>query len=215
MAANPASFSDSFAVTAREEAERLSMRAEELRVRAERWIERGAALLHEAERLEARTRDLEELLGRAPQLRLDLQTTELQGQQLREEATKILLVRRGVRSPVHYREWYEFVTSSGLKVGGKNPIATFLTQITRSPLVSRVDGRSGVYELDPGGAYSRARTELAEASRVYGDVREAGHPMKAEREVEQAEERLAKARRQFEAVLRARTALRQVSMRPG
>ena len=192
MASERAPFSDEFAATARDEAARLAARAHELRARGERWLQRAGELLREADRLDHRVRELDEILGRAPQLRLDLQTRALQGQRLREEATRILLERRGVRVPIHYRDWFALLGEEGVEVGGKDPLATFLTQVTRSPVVVRVEHEGqGVYELDPHGAYERARARLREAlsaSATDGD-------------------RLAAARRELDAVLDARTRL--------
>jgi len=211
MAIHPAPFSDEFAATARGEVDRLSMRAAEVRARAERWIERGEQLLQEAAHLENQVRDLDELLGRAPQLRIDLQTSELQGQQLREVATKLLLERRGTRSPVHYREWYELLLASGLRASGKNGLATFLTQITRSPVVARVSGSTGVYELDPQGALESARAELGAAQRLWNAFRDSATTGvvtdDGQEDLAQAETRLSKARQRFESVLQARSTL--------
>jgi hypothetical protein len=210
MAANEP-YSDEFAATARQEVERLAVRASEFRVRGERWIERGEGLLDEAERLAGKIRDLDELLGRAPQLRLDLQTIELQGQQLREAATQILMQQRGLRNPIHYREWYALMNEAGLVAVGKDPLATFLTQITRSPIISRVGGAAGTYQLDPVGAYDRARAAVAQATRAVNDVRVAvpSDRETAERAVTDAKRQLASAERQLDEVVEARTVLRQ------
>jgi hypothetical protein len=194
MASTPAPFSDGFAQTARDETARLAARAQELRARGERWLERAGELLREADRLDHRVRELDELLGRAPQLRLDLQTRQLQGQRLREEAARILLERRGLRVPIHYRDWFDLLTADGVTVAGKDPLATFLTQITRSPIVIRVDGGSGVYALDPHSAYEQARARLRAA------VAESPSDGAAVGAVERA-------RRDLDAVLEAKTAL--------
>jgi hypothetical protein len=166
-------FSDDFNEVARNEADLLRVRAIELRARAEHWAERVRELTLAAEKVEARLRDLEELLGRAPQLRLDLQTQELQGQQLRQEAVRILVEARGARQPIHYREWYSLLRDRGIVATGKDPLATFLTQIIRSPLVERVDGKSGVYRVDPASAYERARAGVAAAARELADAEDA------------------------------------------
>lgn len=194
MASTPAPFSDEFAQTAREEAARLAARAQEVRARGERWLERADELLREADRLDHRVRELDELLGWAPQLRLDLQTRQLQGQRLREEAARILLERRGLRVPIHYREWFELVTADGVTVVGKDPLATFLTQITRSPIVLRVDDGAGVYALDPHSAYEQARVRLQAA---VGEATAADDGAGA----------VESARRDLNAVLEAKTAL--------
>ncbi len=199
VASTPAPFSDKFAQTAREEAARLATRAHELRSRGERWLARAEELLREADRLDHRVRELDELLGRSPQLRLDLQTTRLQGQRLRQEAARILLERRGLGVPIHYRDWFALLTESGLSVTGKDPLATFLTQITRSPIVVRVDKRSGVYALDPHGAYERARARL-QATIADANAASTGSDGDSAAEMERA-------RRALDAVLRARTTL--------
>jgi hypothetical protein len=217
MAAAVPDFSEEFAVTAREEAERLRVRAHELRARGDRWVHRGQEALGEAERLEARVRELDELLGRAPQLRVDLQTPALQGQHLREAAVRILVEHRGTRRPIHYREWYDLLTESGFAAAGKDPLATFLTQITRSPLVERVDGGSGVYQIDPNAAYERARAELAVTTRQLTEAEEqlnerasasdASDPDAQLQVVRAASARLAQAQRNLEAVIAARSVL--------
>lgn len=211
---HPAPFSDDFAQVAREEADRLAVHAAEIRLRAERWIARGEDLLQRAEELDAQVRDLEELLGRAPQLRLDLQTRELQGQQLRVAAMQILMKKLGTKRPIHYRRWYELMTEAGYAAGGKDPLATFLTQVTRSPLVHRVEGQSGVYEIDPHGAFERAREELRTAQRMVGALRDRnGDPEEpAGQDMTEAESWLRRAKQQFDAVLEARTALRRAQL---
>jgi len=209
----PPDFSDEFEQLAREEAERLRVRAIELRARSERWAQRAGDLAAEAERLEARVRHLDELLGRAPQLRLDLQTQTLQGQQLREEAVRILVEKHGTRQPIHYREWYGLLRDQGLVAAGKDPVATFLTQITRSPLVQRVDGPGGVYQVDPVAAYDQARQELTVATRELTAAEDAlsaaaeqnGEAESKVAELRKAQEKLALGQRRLDAILSARS----------
>ena len=43
-----------------------------------------------------------------------------------------LLVASG-RDALHYRDWFDLLTRAGHAVAGKDPLAVFLTQITRSP----------------------------------------------------------------------------------
>ena len=214
MATGAADFSEAFAATAREEADRLRARALEVRARAERWLQRGQELLGEAERFESRVRELDEMLGRAPQLRVDLQTPALQGQQLREAALQILADRIGMRQPIHYRDWYRLLTEAGHVAGGKDPLATFLTQITRSPVVQRVDGKSGIYEIDPKAAYDQAREELAAAAREFADEQarlaqtsESANGQDHLKTVRVAGARLAQAQRKLDAVVAARSSL--------
>lgn len=116
--------------------------AEELRLRAEE-LERAAAA--DAVML----REIEDVLDLAPQLRVDLQTEELRGQRLREVAVAILRAEVGAGTPIHYRDWFRLVRNAGHRVAGTNPLAAFLTVISRSEQVERVGTRSGLYQLRP------------------------------------------------------------------
>jgi hypothetical protein len=100
--------------------------------------------LAHAERL---LRQMDEMLGLAPQLALDALDGELRGQRLREIAVQVLRERRGVGSEIHYTDWFDLLTSAGVRVGGKAPIATFLTQIAKAPEIESVRPRSGLYRL--------------------------------------------------------------------
>ena len=57
-----------------------------------------------------------------------------------------LLVEAGLDG-LHYREWFDLLTRAGYAVAGKDPLAVFLTQLTRSPVV-RKSATPGRYELD-------------------------------------------------------------------
>src|SRR5918911_33417 len=48
---------------------------------------------------------------------------------------------------LHYRAWFDALRAAGFDVAGKDPLAVFLTQLSRSPVVRR-GTQSGVYELD-------------------------------------------------------------------
>jgi hypothetical protein len=48
---------------------------------------------------------------------------------------------------VHYREWFALLLETGLRVAGKDPLGSFLTQVSRAPAVERVRPRSGLYRL--------------------------------------------------------------------
>jgi hypothetical protein len=92
-------------------------------------------------------RGIEEMLGLAPQLSLDAFGKELRGRRLREIAVEVLRKRRPAGEIVHYREWYDLVLAAGIRVAGKDPLATFLTQISQAPEVRSVRPRSGLYRL--------------------------------------------------------------------
>lgn len=71
----------------------------------------------------------------------------LAGGELREMAARVALRRQAQGRPVHWREWLGWLREDGLDAAGKNPDATFLTQLARSPIVRRT-AQDGVYVLD-------------------------------------------------------------------
>ena len=71
----------------------------------------------------------------------------LRGPAIREVAVQVLLAEPSQIEAIHYRRWYELVTDAGHAVVGKDPLAVFLTQLTRSPLVRKAT-QPGVYEID-------------------------------------------------------------------
>jgi hypothetical protein len=84
----------------------------------------------------------------APQLSLDAHSGELRGRRLREIAVQILRQRRPPREVVHYREWYALVTGAGVRIAGRDPLATFLTQVDQAPEESvRPDELDGIEVL--------------------------------------------------------------------
>ena len=71
----------------------------------------------------------------------------LSGPAIREVAVQVLLRQPEYIEAFHYRRWYELLREAGYAVAGKDPLAVFLTQLTRSPAV-RKSTESGIYELD-------------------------------------------------------------------
>jgi hypothetical protein len=136
-----------FAEALRSEYEALLARIRDARERADRL----RALAEQAERLVAEEerylRELEGLLGIAPQLRLENLNLRLRGRRLQDVAVEILSRERGPGVEIHYREWFELLVSANHQVGGKDPIANFLAHIARAPEVERVSPRSGLYRL--------------------------------------------------------------------
>lgn len=120
--------------------EQLRAKVEGLRAEADE-LERKAAA---DERL---LRELEDVLELAPQLRVDLQTEELRGQRLREVAIEILRNELGAGESIHYRDWFRLVRAAGHRVAGKDPMASFLTQVSRADGVEPIGARSGRYQL--------------------------------------------------------------------
>src|SRR4051812_8452513 len=80
----------------------------------------------------------------------------LRGPDIREVAVKLLLDNG--RDAMHYREWYELLERAGHEIAGKDPLAVFLTQLSRSPAIRR-GTRAGIYELDRG-AFHRLRLQI-------------------------------------------------------
>ena len=89
------------------------------------------------------------------------------GPAIRAAAVKVLLEQPEYIEALHYRRWYELTREAGYAVSGKDPLAVFLTQITRSPVVRKTN-QAGVYELDRQ-APLRLRQRL---ERLQGELRE-------------------------------------------
>lgn len=97
-------------------------------------------------------RDIDSVLGKAPQLRLEEGDLLLRGRRLEEVALRVLAEERGSEAEVHYQEWFELLREHGHLVAGKEPLNTFLTQINRSEAVERVGRRTGRYRVVQGAA---------------------------------------------------------------
>jgi hypothetical protein len=72
----------------------------------------------------------------------------LRGPAIRAAAVRVLLAHPHRPEALHYRDWFKLLTEAGYSVAGKDPVAVFLTQLSRSPVVRR-GTQSGVYELEP------------------------------------------------------------------
>lgn len=131
------------------EAERkvVAARLEELREQSARLHEILEKLDAEVEANARMLRQMDEMLGRSPQLSLEWMHGELRGHRLQEIAVQILREKKGIGAVVHYRDWYDLLVQAGARVAGKDPVATFLTQVARAPGVESVRPRSGLYRL--------------------------------------------------------------------
>jgi hypothetical protein len=69
---------------------------------------------------------------------------------------------------VHYREWFERLIAAGYAIGGKDPLASFLTNIRDSPAVAR-GSKQGYYKLDPSSA-GPLEQQLSEVQAELADV---------------------------------------------
>ena len=140
----------------------------------ERLLSTRASLRTELEAIEASLRDLDErdaLLDRLAGPARPAAVTEgeepfptgggttvtggpsgaarLRGPAIRRAAVEVLLAHPDRPQALHYRAWFDALVAAGYEVAGKDPLAVFLTQLGRSPVVRR-GTQSGVYELDRG-----------------------------------------------------------------
>ena len=92
-------------------------------------------------------REIEELIDLRPQLRLERLDRQLRGRRLQEVAVAVLRRRVSDQRPVHYREWFAYLRAEGYEVVGRDPLATFLTQVSRAEGVERVGSRTGLYRV--------------------------------------------------------------------
>jgi hypothetical protein len=129
-----------------------------------------------------------------------------------------------LNQPIHYRDWYRLVREeAGQEVEAKDPLATFLVQISRSPFVAKAD-EPGVYLLDPDRAGEQAlaglqtaEATMREAEQGYADVRRRhvadGDPssIEARRRLDASRRRLAQAQRDVSQIARSQSALRELA----
>lgn len=97
--------------------------------------------------------------------------TALRGQAIREAAARALAASPRAGEPVHYKDWFELLRADGVVPAGKDPLATFLTQLGRSPVITRTSGK-GVYMLDHEFP-ARARKKLEQLRRELRDAHDA------------------------------------------
>ena len=92
----------------------------------------------------------------------------LHGLAVRETAVRVLISHpRGIEA-LHSHDWYQLVRQAGYTVAGTNPLAVFLTQLTRSPVVHK-STQSGVYAVDRH-APQRIRERLEQLARELPEM---------------------------------------------
>ncbi len=128
----------------------MAANVSEQRERAERLQALADDARSQAEAQESALRDLGELVGIDPQLRLEHLDSRLGGQRLQEIAIQVLADRNPGGEPIHYKDWYRLLREAGYVVGGKDPQATFLASVARSPQVRSLGRRSGLYVIAGG-----------------------------------------------------------------
>jgi uncharacterized protein YhaN len=160
---------------------------QQLEAYRQRLVERVNAVEAEAEtlrsevrRVDDRIRRIEAVLADVPDGSADgtaapLPSRVLRGAELREQATRVLAARAGVGTPVHYRQWLQWVEEAGFVILGKRPHATFLTAVGRSPITRRGE-EPGTYVLDPSGSHELA----CELSELRGELADLDHVLHRE-----------------------------------
>ena len=133
------------------ERRRLSVRLEQERQQLERLRSVVADIADRVAHDERLLWEINSVLGKEPQLRLDEADLRLRGRRLEAVAIEVLAEERGRNEEVHYREWFELLRARGHLVAGKEPINTFLAQINRSRDVHPVGRRTGLYRLREAG----------------------------------------------------------------
>lgn len=125
----------------------LARRVEQQREQVERLRGLAEQLEEQTVRDEHLLDELAAVLGLSAQLRIEDLSPRLRGRRLQEVAVEVLRRRWGADRDIHYREWYDLIQGEGHKVGGKDPVATFLAQVHRAPGVERLGKRTGRYRL--------------------------------------------------------------------
>ena len=133
--------------TLEDEYRALSAQVREQRERADRLRALADRLEDNATRDEHLLGELAAVLGRDPQMRLEDLDERLRGQRLREVAVEVLRREVGPGAAIHYRQWYGLLTAAGHRVGGRDPVATFLAQVHRCDQVERIGKRTGRFRL--------------------------------------------------------------------
>lgn len=71
----------------------------------------------------------------------------LKGARIRAVAVRLLAASEHADRPIHYQAWFELLVRAGFGIKAQDPLGTFLTQVTRSPVVQKAGG-PGLYRLD-------------------------------------------------------------------
>jgi hypothetical protein len=131
----------------RSEYELLLARVRQQREQVERLRNLADELDDRTQRDEHLLEEMASVLGIAAQLRIEDLAPSLRGQRLQEVALAVLEAHWERGREIHYRDWFDLVQQHGHRVGGKDPLATFLAQIHRAPGVVRIGRRTGRYQL--------------------------------------------------------------------
>ncbi len=137
------------------EARRLEQRAEALTAELQRLVEAREEIRQQVSLLDRLAPTA--LLGvRAPQADDPAAASDtcseppngyLRGARIRAVAVRLLAASENADRPIHYQQWFELLTRAGFGIKAQDPLGTFLTQVTRSPVVQKAEG-PGLYRLD-------------------------------------------------------------------
>jgi len=158
------------------ELNRVGRRAEELARELQQTVELQSELKQQAALLAQLSRP-QQLALQDPSVQRDVEDEQaeeppngyLKGSRIRAVAVRLLAASEQAGHPVHYSEWFAALGRAGFGVAGQDPLATFLTQISRSPVVEKTDG-PGVYRLNLDTHYllhSRLRELQQELSQLH------------------------------------------------
>jgi hypothetical protein len=116
--------------------------------------DRAARLRRLADHVEAQAasdehilRELEGALGLRAQLQIEQLDRALSGRRVAEVAVAIAKRDLQPGQVIHYREWFALLQAAGFRVAGKDPLASFLANVSRSAEVEAVGKRTGKYRL--------------------------------------------------------------------
>jgi hypothetical protein len=141
---------DPAGIALKEEYVDLKQRVQEARTRADRLRVLANHLDEQASRDEHLLRELEGAVGLSAQLQIEQLDRELGGKRLQEIAVAVLAQEIRPGQAVHYRDWYALFRAAGYSARGKDPLTSFLAQISRAHGIEPVGGRSGRYRLVAG-----------------------------------------------------------------
>lgn len=106
----------------------------------------ASALSDAAQALDAAARALLRATAVAP-ITDPAATAHLRGAELQQVIVQVARGRAVPGEEIHYRDLFSLVERGGYRVGGRDPLATFLTALSRCPEIAAVGKRSGLYRL--------------------------------------------------------------------
>jgi ABC-type phosphate transport system auxiliary subunit len=149
--------------------ERILRERDSLRAELER-IEDSLSEVDDRRRLLDRLAPTDQAASTTIEKRADPNETQkgviLRGPAIRETAVR-LLADSPQTEALHYRKWFDLLKDAGYEVAGKDPLAVFLTQVSRSPAVRKTT-QAGIYEIDRQ-ATQRLKAQL---DRLQGEIRQ-------------------------------------------